>query len=42
MESESPLERAILECPDIEQHPELILRLVDLLFLLSDKEPVQS
>lgn len=28
--------------PDIESHPELILRLVDLLFLLSDKEPVQS
>lgn len=42
MESESPLERAIRECPDIESHPELILRLVDLLFLLSEKEPVQS
>lgn len=40
MESETPLERAIRECPDIEQRPDLILRLVDLLFLLADTRKI--
>lgn len=32
----TPLEQAIRDCPDIEARPDLILRLVDLLFLLVD------
>lgn len=36
MMEETPLERAIREAPDLERRPDLILRLVDLLFLLAD------
>ena len=32
----SPLSEAIRNAPDIEARPDLILRLVDLLFLLAD------
>lgn len=38
----SPLADAIRSVPDIEARPDLILRLVDLLFLLVDEKPVQS
>lgn len=38
-ESVTPLERAIRNTPDIEARPDLILRLVDLLFLLADDKP---
>lgn len=38
----TPLARAIREAEDIEARPELILRLVDLLFLLRDDKPVPS
>lgn len=38
----TPLARAIRDCPDISSQPELILRLVDLLFLLRNDEPVPS
>lgn len=37
-ENVSPLERAIRDCPDIEARPDLILRLVDLIFLLVPPE----
>lgn len=37
-ESVSPLEKAIRDCPNIEARPDLILRLVDLLFLLVPPE----
>ena len=33
----SPLSEAIRKAPDIEARPDLILRLVDLLFLLADE-----
>ena len=35
----SPLAEAIRNAPDIEARPDLILRLVDLLFLCSDAKP---
>ena len=35
----SPLSEAIRNAPDIEARPDLILRLVDLLFLLADEKP---
>lgn len=38
----TPLAVAIREAPDIEERPDLILRLVDLLFLLKDDRPVPS
>ncbi len=39
---ETPLEKALRECPDIEQRPDLILRLVDLLFLLADNRKIPA
>lgn len=41
-EEMTPLAVAIREAPDIEERPDLILRLVDLLFLLKDDRPVPS
>lgn len=41
-ENETPLERAIRETPDIEERPDLILRLVDLLFFDHPKEEKPS
>lgn len=38
----TPLAVAIREAPDLEERPDLILRLVDLLFLLKDDRPVPS
>lgn len=38
----TPLARAIREADDIESQPDLILRLVDLLFLLRNDDPVPS
>lgn len=38
-ESVTPLEVAIRNAQDIEARPDLILRLVDLLFLLADDKP---
>ena len=38
----TPLAVAIREAPDLEDRPDLILRLVDLLFLLKDDRPVPS
>jgi len=38
----TPLARAIREVPDLSQHPDLILRLVDLIFLLRVDTPVPS
>ena len=38
----TPLARAIREADDIESQPELILRLVDLLFLLRNDSPIPS
>lgn len=35
----SPLSEAIRHAPDIEARPDLILRLVDLLFLCADEKP---
>ena len=42
MDESSPLAEAIRAVPDIEARPDLILRLVDLLFLLVDEKPVPS
>lgn len=38
----NPLAEAIRDTPDLEQRPDLILRLVDLLFLLADNKPTPS
>lgn len=38
----TPLARAIRDAKDLESQPDLILRLVDLLFLLRDDTPVPS
>lgn len=38
----TPLARAIREADDIESQPDLILRLVDLLFLLRNDSPIPS
>lgn len=38
----TPLARAIHDCPDLTAAPDLILRLVDLLFLLAPSAPVPS
>ena len=38
----TPLARAIREADDIESQPDLILRLVDLLFLLRNDPPIPS
>ena len=38
----TPLARAIRETPDLAARPELVLRLVDLLFLLRSEPPVPS
>ena len=38
----TPLARELREVGDIEAHPDLILRLVDLIFLLRDEKPVPS
>ena len=35
----SPLAREIADAPDLEARPDLILRLVDLLFLCADEKP---
>ena len=39
---EAYIGEAIRSVPDIEARPDLILRLVDLLFLLVDEKPVPS
>ena len=40
---DTPLARAIRETPDIEKRPDLILRMVDLLFLVAESSrPVPS
>ena len=38
----TPLARAIRDADNIESQPDLILRLVDLLFLLRDDNPIPS
>lgn len=38
----TPLARALREADDIAAHPDLILRLVDLIFFLREDKPVPS
>lgn len=38
----TPLARAIHDAQDLESQPDLILRLVDLLFLLRNDDPIPS
>lgn len=38
----TPLARAIRDCPDLAAQPDLVLRLVDLLFLLRTNDPIPS